>query len=378
MTPFQISSMVPPLSNPHHPFFNPIKPPLTDGGFSRDEVRLANRNPGTLLEALRYDLTPAGLHYLLIHFDVPFVASADDWTLSIGGLVNKPIKLSLADLKQRPQRSMPVTLECAGNGRAGVAPRYQSQPWHHEGVGTAEWTGTSLKSLLEEAGLADNAHDVVFYGTDRGFGGGQEHDYGRSLSPEQALDDDILVVWGMNGAPLLPQHGFPLRLVVPGWYGMASVKWLDRIEVIDRAFDGHQQAGTYVYRASTDDPGTPVTTVRVKSLMVPPGIPDVYTRSRMVEAGPVNLFGRAWSGAGVGISKIEVAVDGEWQDAKLDLELGQYAWRGWTFNWQATPGDHELMCRATDANGDVQPIDPRFDIAGFGNNSVQRLSVTVR
>jgi len=367
-----------PLSDPHHPFFNPIKPPLTEGDFSRDEIRLANRNPGTLLEALRYDLTPAGLHYLLIHFDVPFVASQSDWTLSIGGLVKRPVRLSLNDLKQRPNHTMPVTLECAGNGRAEISPRYQSQPWHHEAVGTAEWTGTPLKGLLQEAGLDSNAVDVVFYGTDRGFGGGKEHDYGRSLTPEQVLNDDILVAWAMNGAPLLPQHGFPLRLVVPGWYGMASVKWMNRIEVIDQAFDGHQQVGTYVYRESTDDPGTPISTIRVKSLMVPPGMPDVYTRSRLVDAGPTKLFGRAWSGAGIGIKKVEVAVDGHWQGATLDTELGPYAWRGWSFDWQATPGEHELMCRATDANGDIQPLNPSFDISGFGNNSVQRLNVTVR
>lgn len=366
------------MKDTHHPFFNPARPPLTEGDFSRDEIRLANRNPGTLLEALRYDLTPAGLHYLLIHFDVPFVASADDWTLSIGGLVDKPISLTLDELKLRPVRTMQVTLECAGNGRAGVTPRYQSQPWHHEAVGTAEYTGTPLKGLLEEAGLADSAHDVVFYGTDRGFGGGKEHDYGRSLSPAQALADDVLVAWDMNGAPLLPQHGYPLRLVVPGWYGMASVKWMDRIEVIDRPFDGHQQVGTYVYRTSTDVPGTPVTTIRVRSLMVPPGMPDVYTRSRLVDHGPVQLFGRAWSGAGVGIAKVEVAVDGEWHEATLAPQLGPYAWRGWSFDWDATPGEHELMCRATDNNGAVQPLEPPFDVAGFGNNAVQRVGVTVR
>ncbi|MGI9426593.1 MAG: sulfite oxidase [Hyphomicrobiaceae bacterium] len=366
------------MSRPFHPFFNPEERPLSEGAFSRDEVQLANRNPGTLLEALRYDLTPAGLHYLLIHFDVPFVPTAADWTLSIGGLVEKPLKLTLDELKRCPERSFPVTLECAGNGRAGITPRAQSQPWHHEAVGTAEWIGTPLKGVLERAGLAANARDVVFYGKDHGFGGGIEHDYGRSLPPDQALGEDVLLAWAMNGAPLLPQHGFPLRLIVPGWYGMASVKWLDRIDVIDRAFDGYQQVGTYVYRETADQPGVPITTIRVKSLMVPPGIPDVYTRSRLVDQGPVTLFGRAWSGAGVSIAKVEVAVDGHWQEATLDQELGRYAWRGWRYEWEAPPGEHELMCRATDSNGNVQPLEPRFDYAGFGNNAVQRQWVTVR
>jgi len=366
------------VSDAPHPFFNPVKPPLTQEGFSRNEVRLANRNPGTLLETLRYDLTPQGLHYLLIHFDVPFVKSADDWTLSIGGLVERPIKLSMAQLRKFPERKMPVTMECAGNGRADVAPRYQSQPWYQEGVGTAEYTGTPLKAVLEEAGLKPDAVDVVFYGIDKGFGGGEEHFYGRSLPPAVALCDDLLLAWEMNGAPLLPQHGFPLRLVVPGWYGMTNVKWLDRIEVIDRPFDGHQQVGTYVYRSSPEDAGTPVTTMRVKSLMVPPGIPDVYTRSRLVDAGPVELVGRAWAGEGIGIERVEVAVDGQWADATLDPALGAYAWRGWRFDWAATPGEHELMCRARDSNGNVQPLEVPFDMTGFGNNAAHRVQVTVR
>jgi len=366
------------MSETHHPIFNPQKRDLTDGAFSRDEVRLANRNPGTLLEALRYELTPLGLHYLLIHFDVPFVAEAADWTLAIGGMVARPLKLTFNDLKRFPERTLRVTLECAGNGRAVTAPRSQSQPWHHEGVGTAEWTGTPLKQILYQAGLATNARDIVFYGKDHGFSGGIEHDYGRSLSPKQALAEDVLLAWAMNGAPLLPQHGFPLRLIVPGWYGMASVKWLDRIQVIDCLFDGYQQVGTYIYREKTDEAGVPITTMRVKSLMVPPGVPDVYTRHRLVEQGRVELIGRAWSGAGVPIAKVEVAVDGHWHTSVLDPEAGRYAWRGWRFEWQAAPGEHELMCRATDSNGEVQPLEQRFDRAGFGNNAVQRVQVTVR
>jgi DMSO/TMAO reductase YedYZ molybdopterin-dependent catalytic subunit len=269
-------------------------------------------------------------------------------------------------------------MECAGNGRAGISPRTQSQPWHHEAVGTADWTGTPLKDVLERAGFLPDACEVVFYGRDRGFGGGIEHDYGRSLTPEQACSEDVLLVWEMNGAPLLPQHGFPLRLIVPGWYGMASVKWLDRIQVVDRPFDGYQQKGTYVYRQSADEPGVPVTSIQVRSLMVPPGLPDVYTRRRLVEQGRVGLFGRAWSGGGTGIAKVEVLADGQWQEAVLEPEQGQYAWRGWRFDWDATAGEHELMCRATDRNGAIQPNEPKFDYGGFGNNAVQRLQVTVR
>ncbi|MFM2423292.1 MAG: Sulfoxide reductase catalytic subunit YedY [Pseudomonadota bacterium] len=362
----------------HHPFFNPEKRKHQDGAFAREEVRLAGRNHGMHLEALRYDVTPAGMHYLLIHFDVPHVADADRWTLSIGGEVERPFSIRLTDIRSAQQVTRRVTLECAGNGRAVQSPRWQSQPWHHEAVGTAEWTGTPLKPLLERAGLRPHAKDVVFYGTDRGFDSGVEHDYGRALSPAIAMSDDILLVTAMNGQPLLPQHGFPLRLIVPGWYGMASVKWLNRIEVIDHAFQGHQQVGTYVYREKAGAPGTPVTTMRVKSLMLPPGIPDWYSRARLVDAGAVELMGRAWSGNGVGIRRVEVAVDGQWREAELDAPQDRYAWRGWRCMWQASPGERVLQCRATDDNGDIQPVEQRFDNAGFGNNQVQSVAVTVR
>jgi len=182
----------------------------------------------------------------------------------------------------------------------------------------------------------------------------------------------------MNGVPLPPQHGFPLRLVVPGWYGMASVKWLDRIEVLAGPFEGYQQATNYQYRQEPGGPGTPVTTMRVKSLMVPPGIPDWYSRRRLVEAGPVALIGRAWSGAGEPIARVEIAVDGSWNPALLEPAPARYAWQAWRFLWQAMPGEHELACRATCANGDTQPLQPAWDSAGFGNNAVHRVLVTVR
>jgi DMSO/TMAO reductase YedYZ molybdopterin-dependent catalytic subunit len=198
------------------------------------------------------------------------------------------------------------------------------------------------------------------------------------LTREQALSDDVLVVWAMNGAPLLPQHGFPLRLIVPGWYGMASVKWLNRIEALAQPYDGFQQVSAYLYRPVPDGPTTPVTHLRVKSLLVPPGIPDWYTRWRMVDAGKVALFGRAWSGGGVGIARVEVGVDGRWCEAELEPEQGRFAWRGWRYTWDAQPGEHELSCRATDANGETQPLEPRWDSGGFGNNVAQRVHVVVR
>jgi DMSO/TMAO reductase YedYZ molybdopterin-dependent catalytic subunit len=192
------------------------------------------------------------------------------------------------------------------------------------------------------------------------------------------MDDDVLVAWAMNGAPLPPQHGFPLRLVVRGWYGMASVKWLKRIEVLAEPFQGYQQTANYTYRQKPGDSGTPVTTMRVKSLMAPPGIPDWYTGRRTVERGAVELVGRAWSGGGVPVVAVAVGVDRIWNEAALDPPQGDYAWRGWRYRWDAEFGDHLLECRATDARGDAQPLDPPWDNSGLGNNAVQRVHVTVR
>jgi DMSO/TMAO reductase YedYZ molybdopterin-dependent catalytic subunit len=361
---------------------NPIPKPAprahTSGDFSRQETGLANRNSGLPLEALRHDVTPAGLHFLLIHFDVPFVESADHWRLDIVGRVARPLSLSLSYLQQLPAKTLRVTLECAGNGRVNIEPRWQTQPWEYGAVGTAEWTGTPLRHLLEQAHIEPDAVDIAFLGADRGFDVGHEHNYGRSLPPTLAMNDDVLVAWAMNGAPLPPQHGFPLRLMVPGWYGMASVKWLNRIEVLAQPFDGHQQVGTYHYRQRRGEQGVPVTTMRVKSLMAPPGIPDWYTRHRVVEAGPVELTGRAWSGGGVPIERVAVGVDGVWADAALDPPQGRFGWRGWRYLWHAAAGEHLLTCRATDANGDTQPLDAPWDATGFGNNAVQRVEVTVR
>jgi len=340
-------------------------------------VRLANRNAGILLEALRHDVTPVGLHYLLNHFDVPYVAD-DRWQLALHGHVLRPMSLSLADLKARPARTLRVTMECAGNGRGLLTPRYPSMPWLHEAVGTAEWTGTALKGVLELAQLDDAVTEIAFIGADRGFDRGVEHSFGRSLKRELALSDDVLLAWAMNGEPLPPQHGYPLRLIVPGWYGMGNVKWLSRIEALAQPYQGFQQAVGYRYRPAPGLPGTPVTHMRVKALLVPPGIPDWYSRHRLLDAGPTEVFGRAWSGGGVPIVRVEVGINGRWQQASLDPPHSKFAWQAWRYLWQAQAGEYALACRATDANGESQPLEPRWDSGGFGNNAVQGVRVWVR
>ena len=345
--------------------------------FYREEVQLALRNRGLPLEALRYPLTPTGLHYLLIHFDIPYVESAT-WSLQIDGLVSRPLSLDLESIRQHPAQTIAVTLECAGNGRALLSPRNISQPWHLEAIGTAEWTGTPLKRVLEEAGLQASATEVLFTGLDQGVQGQEVQYYQRSLSIDEATGEDVLLVYEMNGQPLQPQHGYPLRLIVPGWYGMTQVKWLDRIEAIDQHFDGYQMEKTYRYCEGADDPGEPVDRIRVRSLMVPPGIPDFMTRRRLVQAGVVTLMGRAWAGT-LGISRVEVSDDGgaTWADAELGEQVSRYAWREWSYRWNAHPGQRALCVRATDSQGKVQPLEQPWNYQGMGNNMVHLLDVLV-
>src|SRR5215217_5083674 len=236
-----------------------------------EELQLAARNHALPLEALRYPITPIGLHYLLTHFDIPFV-DPTTWRLEVGGLVERPVTLSLDELRARPARTLAVTLECAGNGRALTTPRASSQPWLLEAVGTAEWTGTPLAPLLAEAGLAEEAVDVAFTGADHGIERGVEQDYARGLALADAMGEDVLLAYEMNGSPLPPQHGAPVRLVAPGWYGMAQVKWLREITVLEQPFDGFQNVVAYRLKQADED-GEPVTRIRPRALLQPPGFP---------------------------------------------------------------------------------------------------------
>jgi len=170
------------------------------GRYTAEELALAARNRGMPLEALRHELTPAGLHYLLVHFDIPAIDEAT-WRLQIGGLVETALSLALEELKALPAKTLRVTMECAGNGRGQLSPRYPSVPWLEEGVSTADWTGVALAELLRKAGLRQNATELVFHGADRGFDAGVEHNFARSLALAEALREEVLVAYAMNGAP---------------------------------------------------------------------------------------------------------------------------------------------------------------------------------
>ncbi|MPZ96560.1 MAG: molybdopterin-dependent oxidoreductase [Propionibacteriales bacterium] len=345
-------------------------------GISLEELQLAARNHGMPLEAMHQDVTPPGLHYVLVHYDIPML-DPSDFRLEVSGCVERKLGLG-ADLYDLPSRTVRVTMECAGNGRAQLLPRPVSQPWLVEAVGTADWTGVPLRYILDQAVLTDDAHSVVFTGADHGVERGVEQDYQRGLTLADALDPDVLVVHSMNGQPLPPQHGFPLRLIVPGWYGMAQVKWLRAITVIDHEFDGYQNAVAYRLKQQPDDAGTPITRIEPRALLVPPGYPDFMSRHRFLHPGPVTLHGRAWSGWAP-VDRVEVTTDGgaTWSAATLGPEPGRYAWRGFTFGWEAGPGTTTLAARAYDGSGRAQPEQAGWNRGGFTNNSAQTVEVTV-
>ncbi|GAA4592350.1 sulfite oxidase [Planotetraspora phitsanulokensis] len=348
----------------------------TGEGISTEELALAARNHGIPLEALRYDVTPPGLHYLLIHYDIPLLDPLT-WRLHVGGRVGTDLTLGLAELKELPRRTVRVTMECAGNGRARLDPRPVSQPWLVEAVGTAEWTGVPLREVLAAAGADQDAAEVVFTGADHGVERGVEQDYQRSLPLEEAMREEVLLAYEMNGLPLAPQHGFPLRLVVPGWYGMAHVKWLRNIEVVTEPFTGFQQSVAYRLRQEPHEPGEPVTRIVPRALLVPPGFPDFMSRTRVVRPGTVTLEGRAWSGR-VPVERVDVSVDGgaTWAPAVLAEPDGHpWAWRRFTFEWSPGPGRYELSARATTADGEGQPESQAWNRGGFANNAVQRIPV---
>jgi sulfane dehydrogenase subunit SoxC len=339
---------------------------------------MAARNHGLPLEALAYPITPLGLHYLLIHYDIPVVDAAS-WRLVVGGEVERPVSLSLDELRARPAVEVVATMECAGNGRASLAPHVDSQPWLHEAVGTGAWRGVRLREVLDQAGVHDGAVEVVFTGLDRGLEEEVEQNYQRSLPLSEAVREEVLLAYELNGVALPPQHGFPLRLLVPGWYGMTSVKWLARIDVVDRPFEGFQMAKRYRLQRDEDDEGEPLTRMAPRALAVPPGVPDFHSRERFLEAGPCALRGRAWSGL-ARVASVEVSVDGgeNWQAAHVEHDVeSPWAWSAWRYEWDASLGRHELCIRARDEAGNEQPLDGEWNVGGYGNNAVQRLIVNV-
>lgn len=324
--------------------------------------------------ALAHAVTPAAAVYLRTNFGVPGANATGDHLL-VGGAVASPLRLSWDALRALPQRTVTATMECAGNDRASVRPLPAGEPWQSGAVSTAEWAGVPLADLLRLAGVQDDAVEVLATGADAGpradAGTREPVRFARSLPRAAALSPGPLVAVAMNGAPLPPAHGAPARLVVPGWYGMASVKWLTRLDALTAPFDGYFQRRRYVY---DDAAGVrPVTCMRVKSAIVAPA------DGGRVPRGAVVVWGWAWSGDGA-ITEVAVshAGGGAWHPARLEPGPSPHAWT----RWEATlrldaPGRSLLRSRARDASGAVQPEVPPWNRLGYGNNAVRAVVVDV-
>jgi DMSO/TMAO reductase YedYZ molybdopterin-dependent catalytic subunit len=323
--------------------------------------------------ALSEDITPMAQFYVRSNFDVPAL-DPNAWRLRVDGAVNGAFEISLDDLRALPSRTLTATLECAGNSRTGLAPLPQGEPWGSGAVSTAGWRGVPVSSVLERADLRPEAVEVVFEGADGGkVEGGQQTTFARSLPVERALHPDTLLVYEMNGAPLPPEHGGPMRLVVPGWYGMASVKWVVRIAAVEQPFAGYFQAQRYVFDVPGSATREPLREMRVKSMITAP------VSGSVLPLGPQIVSGFAWSGAGA-IRSVEVSVEGagEWRPARLAGASTPYAWRRWEFEWTPTrPGRHVLRSRATDEQGNIQPDAAQWNRLGYANNAIHIVSVMV-
>lgn len=335
------------LAGPAHAFQTPVNGnviPWLDQPAENPEPEAIVRQ--LVWEELDSWITPSDQHFVIKHFNEPSLSEAD-YTLAIGGLVQNPMSLTLADIKARDRQEVTFTMECSGN--TGL-------PFFTGGIGNATWAGTPLAPILEEASVLEDGVEVIFWGADAGEQVWRDEitvteQFARSMSLEDAMAPDNILAYEMNGAELPNLHGFPLRLIAPGWYGVANVKWLTRIEVTSQRYQGHFMARDYVTIREEERDGETVWTFssvsrdRLKS--APAKVMD--------DNGEYTVMGAAW---GAPIASVDVRIDdGDWQPATLTEGEGEeHAWTFWTFDWaDATPGEHTVTSRATDVNGNVQP-----------------------
>ena len=333
-------------------------------------------NAEVLLEQHQDVLTPNDRFYVRNHFAVPQLSPAT-WTLTVDGDVGREAIWSYNELLALPAHTLAATLECAGNGRSGLQPSVTGEPWGYGAVSTAEWTGVSLRDVLERSGVRDGTLEIVIEGADAGQvpDAGGVINYVRSMPLDQAMHPDVLLAYRMNGEVLPADHGYPVRLIVPGWYGMGSVKWVRHITAVAESFRGFYQVDRYVVPLDGQPDREPLALrdMEVRSVIARPA------EGENLEPGSNRIEGFAWSGIAPP-ERIEVSVDGgaTWRDAKWTSDIERYAWRSWSCEWDATsPGTIELMSRATDANGRTQPLGQRWNTLGYCNNAVQRVTVTV-
>lgn len=342
------------------------------------ERRIVTRGPEnseTPLEQMTSWVTPNRLFFVRNHFDPPVVADPAAWELVLEGLVTRPARWSLAQLAALPQHSVFATVECAGNGRSFLREKAAGVQWGAGAIGHAEWTGVRLRDLLEPAGVKAAATEIVFEGADHGVEDGREMTFSRSLPLAKALDPDTLIALRMNGEALEANHGAPLRLFVPGWYGVASVKWLRRMRVIDHAYPGYFQTVKY----SIDRPTAagkrrePLGPGCVKSEILFP------RAGSTLGAGTIRIGGVAWAGE-ERVTRVDVSTDGgrTWQAAHLKGIQQPYSWCQWEALWTVSvPGDYAVVARAHSESGRTQPWEYDSDHLGYLINTLRPLAVTI-
>jgi sulfite oxidase len=325
-------------------------------------------------------ITPVEHFYVRSHMPTPPGLDAETWTLRVDGEVTTPLTLTLAELRAMPSTTITTVLECAGNGRAFFDPPVAGIQWEKGAVGNARWTGVRMADVLKRAGLSSTARFVTMNGADRGIG--QQPDFVRQVPIDKALHADTLIAYEMNGEPIHPLHGFPLRTIIPGWEGAYSIKWLTELRVLDREFDGFWVATGYRYPTKTVAPGAavdpkdmaPLTGLVVKSLITRP------LDAAVIPPGKVAVAGFAWAGE-ADIARVDVSTDhgATWQQARLTGERTRYAWRRFEYTFQAVrPQSYLILSRATDANGKTQPITPPWNPSGYLWNAPDAVRVEVK
>jgi DMSO/TMAO reductase YedYZ molybdopterin-dependent catalytic subunit len=327
-------------------------------------------------------ITPNERFYVRSHFAVPAL-EAKSWNLRVEGAVANRLELSYDELIRMPSETRPVTLECAGNGRVLLVPKVDGAQWQLGAVGTAEWTGVRLDAVLERAGVDPKVTELVLEGADSGEPSkpskpGKPIKFSRSIPLERARGGDVLLAYKMNGQPLPQAHGFPVRAIVPGWYGMASVKWLARIVAVTQPYGGYFQTVDYAYWQQRDGfpQRVPVTEMQVKSQIARPATAEVVAKGKAYR-----VFGAAWAGDAA-VSQVEVSTDGgrSYSPAKLLGTPAKHAWRLWEFSWKVPDkvGKYALMARATDANGNRQPLERDKDREAYMISHVVPVEVRVQ
>jgi DMSO/TMAO reductase YedYZ molybdopterin-dependent catalytic subunit len=342
----------------------------------RKVVTAVPENSETPLDTVRSWVTPTRLFFVRNHFAVPPLDVAT-WRLTVEGHVQRRREWTWDELMELPERTVFATVECAGNGRSFLAQRAAGVQWGAGAVGHAEWTGVPLKLVLEKAGLEADAREVLFEGADVGTESDHPEPmaFERSLPLAKALHPDTLLAFRMNGELLDPIHGYPLRLFVPGWYGVASVKWLRRIEVVNQPFRGYFQSVKYTIQRPTPRglETAIVGPMEVKAEIIRPRGGDT------LGMGGNRFFGVAWAGEDA-VSRVEVSIDGgvTWNDATLMGPQAAYSWTLWEYLWEAeSPGDYTLLVRATSSRGRVQPMEHDPHNGGYQIHHSRLLPVRV-